>query len=456
MKKNLSILVLLAIVGFGAIYFVSDKAKQEYDRILANVSKTLSDAEIKNAAYEKGFLASSDSYELVVKKEIMQKIGASEELILKVDTQINHGLDAIFSGAKISSKIYVQNGEYKNFAALFFGSNLVATADVTATLDGKKYGEIRLSDVNMAHEDDKFTTKNIAVKIDSVKHKISKIALNVDGINFDAKKDGEDIKIDLQNLFYAISYFEPIDPEAFLNYDYALVPLEYTGGFKKIAMKINGNEEVSLNVQDGSYKGATDVKNGLLSDKAEGGVALIDANGEKFKDLKIVSELENFNVEALKKLYKKIDEVAKDVNFESEEVLDGYKDKIFEALLADTGELLASDPSVKISEFSIKNGKDKKLNLSVNFGVKSYDKNKDISQNLSAFIFDGELKVNGGIGEFLYQVPEIALLEPVFVENGILQKQDGDTRVKFKLDSQNSDIVFNDKISLSKMLSSIF
>ena len=138
MKKNLSILVLLAIVGFGAIYFVSDKAKQEYDRILANVSKTLSDAEIKNAAYEKGFLASSGSYELVVKKEIMQKIGASEELILKVDTQINHGLDAIFSGAKISSKIYVQNGEYKNFAALFFGSNLVATADVTATLDGKR------------------------------------------------------------------------------------------------------------------------------------------------------------------------------------------------------------------------------------------------------------------------------------------------------------------------------
>ena len=111
---------------------------------------------------------------------------------------------------------------------------------------------------------------------------------------------------------------------------------------------------------------------------------------------------------------------------------------------------------MKISEFSIKNGKDKKLNLSVNFGVKNYNKNKDMSQNLSAFIFDGELKVNGGIGEFLYQVPEIALLEPVFVENGILQKQDGDTRVKFKLDSRNSDIIFNDKVSLSKILSSIF
>lgn len=442
-------LAVLGGVGVGASYFGAQKAQESYDRFLQNLTD-VKGISVENKSYERGLFSSKGSFEFKISPIIITDlfklpIEFNEEDLkktanFKVDTEIKTGLMALINGYETHSTISVTNEELKNPLEKIYGSNVIATADANIPVAGTRKVALNFKDASFSENNENAKLSGFVIKTELVEHDVKSINMQIKELSF---KD-EYVEFAIANLDGTIDSKNPLSYEEIKDF-YTLKPASYEYKIGDIRIKDEENNfkfsQISGNgvgdyadTQKKLYK-SDDVFNIKSID-----IASMDLEPTVFKDIVLKTYMDNLDISA----YKALNTIYQEQVVQGLEdlVADGYSEQLTKAL----GDLFASKLIFNIKEFSIKNDKDKKLALSLNFNVDNYDKNKDITENISGFRMDGEFKSDGKISEFLHQFPEAVLLDGF----NLLKADGNGYKMTFKFLPEEMDILINNETKASE------
>ncbi|EAU00466.1 DUF945 family protein [Campylobacter curvus] len=447
MKKILSVLLVVVVVAVAAVYYVSDNVAKNYEKTIGELDK-IDGIKISNSMYEKGLFDSNATFDLIVSKDLLDKIDESagaQDLVFKVDTELKHGLTALFSGAHVKSKIFIQNDFIKNMVSVFLGSNLIMTADANVGFGGSKDVLLNLSDIDF--KDNKsvtLTTKGVSIAVDlDPSNKAKSVKFNVSKAYIENKD--ENFSLNMENAFADIDYEQPFVIDSV--FDWSIVPYASKSGFKIFEISAdNYQESIKINIADVIYDSVLKINNGLANFKENVKAAGISVNDSKYKELALDAELLNFDVSVLEDYIKNLDKELASSDF------GGYEEFLSDKFKKDRDEFLSSDPIVKVNSLTLKNVDNNALNLNLTLGFKGYDKKLTDAQNIKSLIVNGKINIDTTLAEFFGQIPEVGMFEPMLKEGEILKSDGKGVKTEFKFDKDKMDIIFNEKVGLFDLI----
>ncbi|WP_149713140.1 DUF945 family protein [Campylobacter concisus] len=440
MKKVISALIVVIVIVAGAVYFASNKVEENYQRIVDRLND-VNGFKVSENSYQKGFLGSKGSFDLVVSKDLLKNLAGKdvdEDLNFKVENEISHSVLAFVNGFEIDSKISIQNEAIKNIVASFLGSNVIATAKTKASVSGDKDVNVKFSDIDFS---DKQTmnvhTKDVkfGLKLDA-KDNVNSANLGVEKVALKDLNEENKAEVNLEGVDIDTSYTVPVEISKI--FESKLAPYIAKAKIKKLALLDEKDGNVALD--DLEYSSKFEVSNDLGSSNDVVKIGAVSVSKLKYTDFAFESKLSNINVPAINKVLDKLSSTNGDKS-----VLDELN---FDEIL---GQILEKNPNLKVSNLSFKNG-DKSLKLNLDAAVNGFKNGSTQLEIFDKLSLEGKLSVDESLAKFFDTAfPEMALFEPTLISTGYLKEEGKKVVSDFKYDPSKKDVIFNGKVGLQNL-----
>ena len=410
MKKTLLLALLFALLYLGSSYFLGKMSKDSYEEFLTQLQGTKK-IDISKSKYEQGLFSSSVELELNIHSDIYA--GEAQNMQLATNFSIKHNLISAFLDWSASGEIEFINEPFKSSVqALFSGTPTSWHANFLKQRFRLELGE-------MQNKIAGFFASGVFVELDLDEGFVESIALGFSEL----KQNDMFLSLNLSELQSLMSFKEKI---SLLEINKAFNS-ESKASLKAASFKSFGE---SLDIKELSWTTSSSAKDNRASQLWLAQIKDLAFGQNAFTSLKLDFALKDFDTSKLLRIINLPETALEDLPAVQKELFG----------------LLSSGALIEIKELSLKNDKGHEAKLELIAGLNASKEELQSQEDLlSKAFFQGQAKVQKGLGAFIYKNKEIALLESELLSKNVLVKQGEDSICSFKYDSNKQDILLNDK-----------
>ncbi|AQW85918.1 putative protein (DUF945 domain) [Campylobacter pinnipediorum subsp. caledonicus] len=420
MKKIIFIFIVffLALLGFN--YYYSNTVKDEFDSFLKHLDSR-DDISVSNIVYDKSFFNSKSFFDLSIDNSMKEKI------VFHISSDINTNFLMFLLNANnkiLKSNIVLEREKNIEIATVLIKAGLFS--DYKTEVNFKNF------------DDGMFFTKDIFVNLMlNKKYEIKDLKLNI-GM-FDFKQN--DIYLKLDKFSYDLKYDSPVP---------------YYDIFTKIyPVKTNisqnsldfGYMQNYIKIGKTTYKSQVKIDdNKLFSSDDMLKIDKIAVNDFYFNSISINNNINHINSTALNKIL---------------EIISKYDTKKYDTGLVNkldlVADILENNPKYHLN-FKAKNGEKNKIHADLNLEFNGFKKKNNFNYGLdnknilNSLNLNADIKFTPTFSDFLSQLPELGIFEPMLISGGILKQNDDSMTMSVRLDREKEDLIINDKVLLNKVI----
>jgi len=428
MKKLFIIIILLIAAALIAPKFIGNIVVTEHQLILDKLNKNPA-IEISHVNFDQGWFDGKASF---VMKILVQDDEVSD-IILVIEENVSFG-PVIFTEQGLELALSYTQAEL-NFKEASFGE---AFDEETANFIRDKVhlsGLLTFSrSVVSTLVIDEMSKEIDGNKITSSRAVMALILDNNKRIFGEFTWDGLQVKTSEENLTVGKTSFT-ID-QTIIAGDYYKGNAIYTGNFDFVVSAINvngvqGNE--ILAIKDLVINAISTVNNGLMKINVDYGIAAIKASGQNFKKANLNLVFDNLNIEVMAEANAFFTNVAS----RGEDLFNDHNMKKIAALVT---KLLASDPAVEITDFSVVTPEGK-----IQSAMKvTIDQNVFDGVNIMSIIGAVKANADGKAPLAFFTKLGLAPMIDMYVDQGLLLKND--QTLSFKMNYAQRQLSINDNV----------
>lgn len=424
MKKVLSLILLLILTLVGLNYLTSNKAQEIFENTTSALNN-LENLKVVNKTYQKGFLSSKASFELVHG----DKTFSENDIVVIVDGEIKSDIfTMLLNGTMAKFDIKAKNSEISQFVGALFKSDSFMQIEAKSGFDGSLHTRVNLKPFSFNDNQNRFESNGAWLDISIDKNYfIKNVKVNLDDLL--AYMSG--FKIDLKSLNSNTDLDENISFESFLSKPFIG---KSSGVIKMLKVSL---EDTIVILNDFKYNGVSNQKDNLIFGSDVTNISELIINNMLFKDIVLKSKLDNFNIDAANNIANSISTF--------------YNYNLLESTLNESiPKIINSNPAYSLN-LSAKNHQNHMLNADINFSIVGADKinSGNFYAKTAEFLnFNGYFKFSPSFESFLSQMPKAQAFKFMFINNGLLKQDSGFDKLEFKFDKDKKDVVINENIFL--------
>lgn len=437
MKKIVILFLALAAIICGGFFVYIDSVEKGFYKSLENIkSDTI---KVRNDKFKKGLFVSKASFEIVIPKNRINELfaldeqsGANEDINLKIDMDIDHGL--VGFGREAVAIGEVEFLSYRDAVKEIFDT----AKPVKFSVQGKN-----ISAQQVVFEFSKIdkTAEDVVIKMDktifSARIEDGKILEN--GFYNDKIFFGDsELKFAIEGAKYDAIYEKPYDIKDMFEY-------KFTNTVSKTNIKNIDIDTVDEKINIGKI--ASDTK--LIVD----GELLHQIDKTTIDKIRYMdSDLNSFVVKTkVENLDKAAIESIVSAKFQNEE-------QYIQEIMSAVGKILKREPKVTFEEISFKNTDSNNFVSNLQLSISSIDETFSILDLIGSLNLKGEVSLDVSPGEFLFKnlENEKSIIDQIALESGVFVKNGEKFESKFYYNKRTKDIIFNNKISLQTIMNTLF
>ncbi|MCR4942198.1 MAG: YdgA family protein [Campylobacter sp.] len=428
MNKILSILLIGIGVVIGVNYFACEKAEESFEAAVASLKDT-KNIKVLESSYDKGFFSSNANlkFEFYGQESMMDK-----NIKLGLQSTVQHSILSLFSGFKIHTDVKILDDDMAKILKDVLISDSLAKVETTVKIDKSQKSVVKFTDIDFKEGEESFKSKALSISFDTqdeVKLNFLEFAYEDLDLNMLVVEEGIEnpVKFSSKNGKFSIEYENGIDLD---NIDKFEIFPPQKGKYSIESLNFSGYE-VSMSFNDlKSEDSAKFVGNDTKIADCAGVVTFknLVVNNAKIKDVKLNASLKNVDIDAVNKIN----------NFANNEQENN-------ALIA---QFFNKAGKFDVDELSFKNesGSSK---IESNLHISSTGSLKDDLSNISeTLVLNGKVQIDGTLSKFFEKNENIADLDALFNEIGLLKKVGEKSVCDLKFDNKEGDIIANDTLKI--------